>query len=150
LFERNFDDVWKFARRRCDSAADADDITAETFATAWRRRDQIPPTTARLWLFTATRHVVANQQRANLRRDRLLDKLNLDALVPPPPPVDLIVDARHGFEILLQELPELDREILTMSAWDVLTVTEIARSPTSTRTRYLAASTGHDNDSRDR
>ena len=37
LFAENFDDVWRFARRRVNGAAEAEDVAAEVFAVAWRR-----------------------------------------------------------------------------------------------------------------
>src|SRR3954470_702441 len=45
--------VLGYALRRCDSREDALDVVAETFATAWRRRADMPadPAEARPWLF---------------------------------------------------------------------------------------------------
>jgi DNA-directed RNA polymerase specialized sigma24 family protein len=41
-----------YALRRTDSTDDAADVLAETFLTAWRRIDEIPPDPqARLWLY---------------------------------------------------------------------------------------------------
>jgi hypothetical protein len=42
LLDRHLPDLWRFARRRVGSADDADDVAAETFAVAWRRRGQLP------------------------------------------------------------------------------------------------------------
>ncbi len=71
LFEAHFADIWKFARRRCGSGHDADDVTAETFAVAWRRRDELPGEDTRLWLFGVARRVLANQQRSAQRQERV-------------------------------------------------------------------------------
>jgi hypothetical protein len=51
LFADHFPDVWRFARRRTPSSEDADDVAAETFAVAWRRRHDLPEDEARPWLF---------------------------------------------------------------------------------------------------
>lgn len=37
VFDAHLGDLWRFARRRGHSAADADDVTAQVFAVAWRR-----------------------------------------------------------------------------------------------------------------
>lgn len=71
LFDAHFDDLWRYARRRCASRADADDITAQVFAVAWRRRGEVPDTAARLWLFGVARYVVANHRRTAERQRQL-------------------------------------------------------------------------------
>ncbi len=78
LFAANFHDVWSYARRRTGSASAADDVTAETFAVAWRRRDEIHGE-ARLWLFGVARNLLSNQRREQLRRERLQRRADLDA-----------------------------------------------------------------------
>ena len=40
-----------------------DDIVAQTFAVAWRRRDELPAEAARLWLFGTARNLLANSAR---------------------------------------------------------------------------------------
>src|SRR5690348_2775754 len=71
FYAAQFADVWRFARRRTETGDDADDVTAETFAVAWRRRRDIPADGGRLWLFGVARHVLANHQRDHRRRGRL-------------------------------------------------------------------------------
>ncbi|UQU65870.1 RNA polymerase sigma factor [Couchioplanes caeruleus] len=120
FFAANFTDVWGFARRRTDSGSDADDVTAETFAVAWRRRTQIPSVDGRLWLFGVARNVLANHRRATQRRLNLHLRL---ATVQGEPvayqPDGLVWEA-------LAELSEDDRELLLMRAWDGLSVLDIA------------------------
>lgn len=88
MFEEHFDDLWRFARRRCNSSSDADDIVAETFAVAWRRRADVPVDATRLWLFGVARHVLNNQRRSSVRRDRLRLRLitttGSGSMVMPP------------------------------------------------------------------
>jgi RNA polymerase sigma-70 factor (ECF subfamily) len=125
FFADNFDDVWRFARRRTHSSAEADDVAAETFAVAWRRRTDIPAgKAARLWLFGVVRNVVANQRREVERRERLHLRLATIASVPdsyePSEPFE------HILWSALAALAEADRELLLMRAWDELDVAEIA------------------------
>jgi RNA polymerase sigma-70 factor (ECF subfamily) len=124
LFDANFSDLWRFARRRCGTADDADDVTAEVFAIAWRRRDDLPDgDELRLWLFGVARRVFANQRRTDARRDRLRRRLAA------------IQDRHHDVEpdlpnaelrAALRELSDDDRAVVTMRCWDGLTVGEIA------------------------
>jgi RNA polymerase sigma factor (sigma-70 family) len=73
LFDAHLADVWRYARRRCATSADADDVAGETFAVAWRRRAALPPGEgdARLWLLGTARRVLANQRRSQNRQHRL-------------------------------------------------------------------------------
>lgn len=129
LFESQFGDVWRFVRRRCSSGDQADDVAAETFAVAWRRRDGLPPgPQARLWLFGTARLVLANQRRSEQRQARLDDRLASQPAGPPAvDPADQVVDAdARGLGTALASLSSDDREVLIMRAWDGLAVTEIA------------------------
>jgi RNA polymerase sigma-70 factor, ECF subfamily len=125
FFADNFDDVWRFARWRTHSSAEADDVTAETFAVAWRRRADIPAgKEARLWLFGVARNVVANQRREVERRNRLHLRLATtgpvtDSYEPSGPFEQVLWSA-------LAALADADRELLLMRAWDELDVAEIA------------------------
>jgi DNA-directed RNA polymerase specialized sigma24 family protein len=42
LFDAHYAELRRYAVRRVENRAAIDDILAETFATAWRRRDQMP------------------------------------------------------------------------------------------------------------
>lgn len=124
LFEVHFADVWSFARRRCQSAADADDITAETFAAAWRRWSDLPVGRERLWLFGAARRVLANQRRSADRLEGVRGRLSRE-----PAPADSSpngVSEGVGLWSALLSLSLEDRDLLVMRAWDELAVTEIA------------------------
>ena len=122
-FAAHFDDVWRFARRRCRSADVADDLTAETFAVAWRRRADLPEGhEARLWLFGAARKVLANHERGERRRWQLVERL--EALWSPPAAEDR--DEGGALRAALAALRPADRDLLVMAAWDELPVRDIA------------------------
>lgn len=130
LVAAQFDDIWRFARRRCPSGTEADDVTAEVFAVAWRRRDDLPAGDgARLWLFGTARLVLANQRRGDRRRAGLTDRLTA---VPPPTgpsdPADEVAAGADGSPLwaALAALDEDDREVLLLRAWDELPVADIA------------------------
>ncbi len=127
-FERNFRDVAAYCRRRCPSPEDAEEAATEVFAIAWRRVAELPdPPDDRLWLFGAARRVVANQQRAARRRERLEARLRSER---GPASVAAPLDDGFGESAAaraLRALPEGDRELLLLVAWEGLSPGEIAR-----------------------
>lgn len=144
LFAANRRAVLGYALRRVAEPADAADVVAETFLTAWRRIGEVPGGDAsRLWLFGVARRVVANQRRGDLRRDRLADRLRAEVrtAVPVPPPGGIGADVAAA----LSRLPDDDREILALHAWEGLAPAEIATvlalPAATTRTRLHRART---------
>jgi RNA polymerase sigma-70 factor (ECF subfamily) len=125
LFETHFDDLWRFARRRVETNADADDVTAETFAVAWRRRHSLPLGEARLWLFGVARHVIDNHRRSSVRRARLHVRLveSRDEMTAPDHADD---DSDERLGTILTALSESERELVIMRCWDGLAIGEIA------------------------
>lgn len=118
----DFTDVWRFVRRRVDSTADADDVTAEVFATAWRRRDEAPPAEERrLWVFGVARLTLRNHHRSGVRRDRLHLRL-VDGTATTTEPVERDDTVWRA----LASLDPDDRDLLIMRAWDGLAVNDIA------------------------
>src|ERR1044072_4297904 len=61
--------VYAYALRHCGPGG-ADDVLAETFAIAWRRRDKVPDDPLG-WLLVTARHVISGIRRAEHRRVRL-------------------------------------------------------------------------------
>lgn len=126
LIQEQFDGVWRFARRRCATAADADDVTAETFSIVWRKRHELPPDQeVRPWLFGIVRRVVANHRRAEVRRSRLHQRIAERESRQPSecPPFD---EGDRTVWAALARLPERDRDLLLMKAWDGLDIADIA------------------------
>lgn len=127
LFEAHFDALLAYARRRTPGLPDAEDVVAETFTVVWRRIDAVPPLDdeRRPWLYGIARRALANHRRSGTRRDRLGDRLRERFRAPNPfgPPgaasLATAVDA-------LDRLPERDREILRLVAWEGLTHAEVA------------------------
>lgn len=125
LMREHFDDIWRYARRRCQSPEDADDVAAEVFATACRRglADGLPsPDERRVWLFGVARRVLANQRRSAVRRDRLHLRLAQEPR-PPSPETEVTDDSLWR---ALGELSDDDRDLILMRAWDQISVTDIA------------------------
>ena len=90
-FERCFRDhyaqVLAFSMRRVCGREIAEDVVADAFAVAWRRRDRIPDP-ALPWLYAIAGHVIANQYRSTRRRHDLDLRLahETGAVAPGPIP----------------------------------------------------------------
>lgn len=85
VFHRHFDAVWAHAYRLTGSRAAAEDLTASTFLTAWRRRADVRITreTARPWLMAVTTNLSRTAWRSGARQDRAVKRLG-----PPPDTAD--------------------------------------------------------------
>ena len=114
IFAAHFDAVRAYAWRRRPQAAD--DIAAETFAIAWRRLEDVPAE-ALPWLFAVARHVVQNLQRAERRR---LAGERRGARPEASPSCAEAFSERSALGAALRRLPERDREILLLVAWERL------------------------------
>ena len=142
FYTAHFEALLGYAVRRVDQPADAADVVADTFLVAWRRRATLPPgDEARLWLYGVARKSLANHHRGDRRRDRLGQRLRerLAETSVIDPAVDLA--ERDAVRHALARLPELDREVLTLTVWEGLEPREIAevlRLPAATVRQRLS------------
>ncbi len=146
-FERCFRDhyaqVLAFAMRRVPGREIAEDVVADAFAVAWRRRDHIPDP-ALPWLYAIAAHVIANQYRSTRRRQNLDMRLAQEtgAVAPGADPAESL-DRRDAFSTAFALLAEPEREVLRLIAWDGLETRDAARvlgcSPGAFRVRLHRA-----------
>jgi RNA polymerase sigma-70 factor, ECF subfamily len=123
LLEDTFDRVLRYALRR-GGEADAEDVVAETYLVAWRRRGDVPePPEDVLWLFGVARRQLANARRSERRRHRLRLTLARERPVGAAPAQDPRVEAVRD---ALQQLPDADAELLRLLAWEGLSQREAA------------------------
>ena len=127
VFEQHYQAVLAYAGRRTSDAADANDVVAETFLTAWRRREELSGAPLP-WLYGIARRVLANQRRAARRRERTTRELA--ALAPTLARRPLQDERLEYADVLaaLARLRPLDREVLRLAAWEGLTAREIAHA----------------------
>lgn len=127
LYEEEYDAVFAFCARRV-GPVDAADATADVFAIAWRRIDDVPADAGRPWLYGVARNTVLNRWRTKRRQARLLARVRgLRGPVSVGPDVEVGRDDEARTVLTaLRSLRPADQEILTMSAWDELTSREIA------------------------
>jgi RNA polymerase sigma factor (sigma-70 family) len=125
VYAANHAPILGYALRRTLSPDDAADILAETFLTAWRRLDELPGgDDTRLWLYGVARRVLANYYRGERRRSALADRLRGELSASYLPPEISGEPARIA--AALRALPEQDRELLTLAAWEALDYGQIA------------------------
>jgi RNA polymerase sigma-70 factor (ECF subfamily) len=126
IYNRFFDDVYRFSFWLSGSAVDAEDITAETFARAWIIKDDLRVGSLKAYLFTIARNLFLKQQRNNRRMQPIEETLPDSQLGPLE-----ITEARLELESTLramQKIPEVDRTVLILRAQSGLSYGEIAQS----------------------
>ncbi|MFG2040823.1 RNA polymerase sigma factor [Dactylosporangium sp. NPDC048998] len=135
--------ILSYLTRRVDPPCDAADLLADTLTVAWRRIADLPADDdqATAWLIGIARGVLANHRRGRTRRAALADRLRARLADQPtrPDPSGEAVAIRDA----LGRLPEPDRELLTLTAWDGLSTNEVAAvlkiTPAAVRQRLLRA-----------
>jgi RNA polymerase sigma-70 factor (ECF subfamily) len=93
-----------------------DDVVAEAFLVAWRRLDEVPAD-ALPWLIAVARNMLLNEHRRARRQTALSDRIAAE-------PARTASGSEAGVSDLVQAalaaLPEQDREILLLAAWEDL------------------------------
>jgi RNA polymerase sigma-70 factor (ECF subfamily) len=118
------DAVYRYLRRRHigADATDAEDLLADVMAVAWRKLDEIPDGAEAPWLFGVARHRLSNARRRGARRNRI------NATMRPSPPAQAAEDeaiADLQLRAALAHLTDKEREVLTLSAWEGLSPSEL-------------------------
>ena len=123
LYEQFAGHVLAYARRHTNRD-DAEDVVAETFHVAWRRRDVVPDEPLP-WLIGVAHNVLRAQWRA-ARRSTPADTLERLADVAGDSQ-EVGVERRLELVQLLAKLPDHEREALLLVAWDDLSADQAAR-----------------------
>jgi RNA polymerase sigma-70 factor, ECF subfamily len=124
-------EVWeplqRYLRRRT-RADDVDDVAAETLTVLWRRLDDVPAGSELPWCYAIARRCLANHRRGSARRRHLVDRLvgRGEPLTDDGDPGAGIDGADPVLQAALAMLSADDRELVTLWAWEQLSVTEIA------------------------
>ena len=126
LYEKYAPDVFRFAMYLSGNRGEAEDITSETFVRAWTAPEPIAMATVKGYLLTIARNLFLQGLR-NRSRAVPLDESIRD---PHPGPEAEAEKRVEYYAVLarLQQLPELDRAALLMSAFEGMPYAEIARA----------------------
>jgi RNA polymerase sigma factor (sigma-70 family) len=145
VFDRYAPAILRYAQRRLDSREAAQDVVSDTFTAAWRHWDRRPaPEVVLPWLYAIAGNAVRDQRRSAQRQRRLTRRLSaLRAAGPAADPGEGVVLGR-SISQALAALPEADREVLRLVAWEGQTDARmlglaLGLRPASARSRVLRA-----------
>ncbi len=133
IVDRHSDEIYHYIARRL-GPEQAEDLVADTFLTAFRKRAQYDPARpdARPWLYGIATRAVQQHRRTEVRRNRALARSEPHGTVEP-------FDERSVARVTAQRLqPKLaavlarlstaDRDLLLLIAWAELTYEEAAQA----------------------
>jgi RNA polymerase sigma-70 factor (ECF subfamily) len=133
IFHRHFAEIHRYAARRLGTDA-ADDIAAETFLIAFRKRARFDPAraTARPWLYGIVTRLIGLHRRAEGRRYRALARTPAENVEDGHD--DLVVarvtagDAGADIAAALARLPRGERDVLLLVALADLSYEEVGQA----------------------
>jgi RNA polymerase sigma-70 factor (ECF subfamily) len=133
LFRRHAPEIQRYVVRRLGPDA-ADDVVAETFLTAFRRRESydLARADARPWLYGIATHLIGRHRRSEVRQYRAWARTGRDPVTEPfTDRVDEIVSPDGTSQRLageLAKLPAAHRDALLLVAWGGLSYEQAALS----------------------
>ncbi|KAA0941771.1 MULTISPECIES: RNA polymerase sigma factor [Streptomyces] len=120
--------VSRYVARRLDGrTSEVEEVVAEVFAVAWRRRADLPASPLP-WLYGVARNCLSNAVRGYGRRRRLVDRLVNDESahrrqIAAGPDAERPAAWVHD---ALTRLSPADQEVLRLTAWEELGTEEVA------------------------
>lgn len=134
IYSRYFAEIYRYIAGRLGSGA-AEDLAAETFLIAFRRRDAFDPAlgSVRPWLYGIATNLISQHQRAETRRYRSLSRSGADP-APDDGQEDRIADRLTAASLraplagALDALTAGDRDVLLLVAIAGLSYAEVAQA----------------------
>jgi RNA polymerase sigma-70 factor, ECF subfamily len=133
LFDRHAPHIHRYLARRAGRQV-ADDLVAETFLTAFAKRDRydLGYSDARPWLYGIATNLVGQHRRGEARQYRIMQRAVAEPEVPDH--ADRVAAGvtaqatRALLDAALAALPAGDRDVLLLIAWEQLTYQEVSRA----------------------
>ena len=133
LFDRHAPHIHRYLARRAGRQV-ADDLVAETFLTAFAKRDRydLGYSDARPWLYGIATNLVSQHRRDEARQYRIRQGAMAEPEVPDH--ADRVAAGvtaqamRAPLDAALAALPAGDRDVLLLIAWEQLTYQEVSRA----------------------
>ncbi len=133
LFDRHAPHIHRYLARRAGRQV-ADDLVAETFLTAFAKRDRydLGYSDARPWLYGIATNLVGQHRRDEARQYRIRQGAVAEPEVPDH--ADRVAAGvtaqatRALLDAALTALPAGDRDVLLLIAWEQLTYQEVSRA----------------------
>jgi len=126
LYKRYAPDVRRFVLFLSGDPVIADEITSDTFMSAWLARERIRQPTVKSYLFAIARNLYRDMQRRQERHAEL-DEHMTDKRINAQTQMEQTAEVRTVLAGL-QQLPEIDRTALLMRALDEMPYEEIAET----------------------
>ena len=126
LYQRYAPDVRRFALFLSGDPVMADEITSDTFVSAWLARERIHQPTVKSYLFAIARNLYRDLKRRRERHAEL-DEDMTDKRISTQTHMEQTAEVRAVLQAL-QQLPEVDRTALLMRALDEMPYEEIAET----------------------
>jgi RNA polymerase sigma-70 factor (ECF subfamily) len=126
LYQRYAPDVRRFVLFLSGDPVMADEITSDTFVSAWLARERIRQPTVKSYLFAIARNLYRDRQRRQ-ERHAALDEHMADKRISPQTHMEQTAEVRAVLAAL-QQLPEIDRTALLMRALDEMPYDVIAET----------------------
>ncbi len=127
LYRQSRDDVYAYVAGLLRDRSAAEDVTAQAFERAYRRRRTFKPGrgSRRAWLFGIARNAALDELRRRRRRARLVAEPEDETLVPPHEGAEVAV-RRAALRAAIAELSGRERELVALKFFAGLTNGEIA------------------------
>lgn len=128
IFNRHYQEIQRYVDRRLGGDG-ADDIAAETFLIAFRRRARFDAEgSARPWLYGIATKLVGRHRRDELRRYRALARLDTGSALEGHEErvTSAVAAADAGLGVALADLSRGDRDVLMLVALADLSYPEVA------------------------
>lgn len=124
LVDEYYERLYRFAYRLSGSAADAEDLTQQTFLTAQTNLHQLrEPEHAKAWMFT----IMRNTYLKGRRRRKQTETISLEVAPEPSETADEAAKLRmEELQSILDELPDEFREPLILFYFQEFSYKEIA------------------------
>ncbi|MFN3708427.1 RNA polymerase sigma factor [Microcella sp.] len=122
VYTQHLGAVSAYLARRVDRDA-VDDLAADVFAIAWRKRDRVADGEELPWLYRIASYVVANHRRQLASRTSVLARLTAQDSAPS---AEDIVVADRALAEAWRALSARDREVLALGVVEGLTAAEVA------------------------
>jgi RNA polymerase sigma-70 factor (ECF subfamily) len=127
LFRSHFDFVWRVLRRLGLSESEAEDGVQDVFLVVANKLGEYEERGAiRAWLFTIARQVASHARRADLRRLRRLQHVDLPPPLPDPQQQAEQNEAVAMVEAFLSQLDEGQALVFFLSEVEAMSAPEIA------------------------
>ena len=124
IYRDTYQRTLAYVRRRAHGTIDADDVVAETYVVAWRRLDEFCNVEEpQAWLYAVAYRTLSNHRRSSSRQLNLADKVRHASANELRLDPAWSIEKRDEYTRVVQameRLPERDREVLRLAAYEEL------------------------------